>query len=132
MRGGDFKMDYCKIETAHRGNIQWYLDKGWDIFRTTEEVYPGEGSNIVYHVGYPLKKRVEELSQIIKCFEDNGFKEQLFKKVAEENQDDFENYIADGGTSTAPTAEFMSWYETIVQNREKRFSKKRSPVDFDF
>lgn len=118
-------MDYSRIDTATDRTIQKYLDEGWHIIKTTETVYPGEGSHILYHVGYPLKNRVEDLLKIIRDYEQHGFKEQLFEKIASLHGEKAEDYINDGGVPMDEPAKYFSWYETAVRNKLTTFSKNR-------
>lgn len=76
-----------------------------------------------------MNKRVDELLEIIKHYEEHGFKDQLFKKIAEANEENADDYIDDGGIPISETAKYLSWYETTVQNRRISFSKKTRHLD---
>lgn len=125
-------MEYVRIETCSEKNVQRHLDGGWKIIDTSKNKYPGEGSQIIYHVGYPAAKRIEDLLSIIKDYEKHGFKEKLFENIATENEDDYKQYDCDGGVPISETAKYMSRYDSAVQNKNITYSKRRPPQEYDF
>ncbi|MGG1618217.1 hypothetical protein [Paenibacillus sp. NRS-1781] len=123
-------MEYVRIEACSEQSVQRYLDGGWKIIDTAKSEYPGEGSQIIYHVGYPAAKRIEDLLNIIKDYEKHGFKERLFEIIATENEDDYTQYDRDGGVPTSDTAKYMSQYDSAVQNRNITYSKRHVPQEY--
>lgn len=116
---------YVEISTCYDRQINDRIKDGWEIIDT---VNSREQDTLVYHIGYPAALRIQELKEIIKKYEEFGFKEELFNKVAESNNDKVENYQKGGGgfSSQNPTVTFMSDYDRLVDDDEQRYYIKDS------
>jgi hypothetical protein len=129
-RGYSMK-DFIQIEIVHSNEIDKYLQKGWEIIETTKMVYDDGGSRLNYHIGFSARSKVNELKQILKIYEEYGFKEELFKKVAQSNGDNIDNY--DESPSGHPvgneTVSFLEQYEATVNDKQTKFYKKLTPEE---
>ena len=120
--------EYVKIIEVNPSEVNDYLDKGWEIIDKTKTYLPPEETKLTYHVGYPAKKRMEELLKIINEYEKRGFKEKLFEMIANENNEDLNDFIEShvffGKDKDSKTAQFISWYESTVRNKEVYYIKE--------
>lgn len=123
--------EYVKVEVTTDDNTVFKLMKqGWEIISTNNYVIEPPDSRTQYHLGLPANVRIEQLRNIIKKYEELGFKDQLLQKVAEENEDSLDNY-SNGGGSPAYGAlpRFMEEYEDVVNDKKVHVYKK---LDKDF
>ncbi|MEC1440520.1 hypothetical protein P9D57_17670 [Bacillus sonorensis] len=122
--------DYVKVEVVESDvRLDYLLKQGWEIFATnTYALVPGD-QRTQYHVGLPAKVRIEELKEIIRKYEEFGFKEQLFEKVAKENGEKIEEFSYGGGLPIqTKTTDFIKEYEYRVNDKQKEIFKA---VKFD-
>ncbi|MGG4124823.1 hypothetical protein ABEV79_15070 [Bacillus licheniformis] len=119
--------DYVKVEAVESDvRLDNLLKQGWELFATnTYEFYPRD-QRTKYHVGLPAKVRIEELKEIIRKYEEFGFKEQLFEKVAKENDEKIEEFSYDGILPIqTKTTDFIEEYEYRVNDKQVRIYKKK-------
>ncbi|OMC83617.1 hypothetical protein BK128_18075 [Viridibacillus sp. FSL H7-0596] len=128
---------YHSIKTASERDIDSLLKTGWEIIDKTISSYDGTANNtsIVYHVGYPLEKQYNDLLSIVRLFEVNGFKEQLFDKLATDDGFDMSEYSDIGGgypliIEDIPVLETITKYENIVNNKKIKFYRSVKPSVF--
>ncbi|MCQ6268864.1 hypothetical protein M1K46_25245 [Fictibacillus sp. WQ 8-8] len=110
--------------------------QGWEVFDTAKVRVDGIDEQIWYHVGLPYKTYVKQLQEIITAYEEAGLKEELFKKIAEKNgeeYDDFEEghgYFQQG--TQLPTAKFMTSYDRVVKGSSAVFASKENKEEYEF
>ncbi|MCS5501935.1 hypothetical protein NY607_12440 [Lysinibacillus sp. A4] len=124
-------MEYTKIATATERDVNKYLEKGWKLIDTTRSSYDGSGNDtsITYHLGYPVENHISDLLSIIRSYEENGFKEKLFFKWAEDSGINLDDYSKNGGIGWGndhPTLEAIAKYEKVVNNKEVTYYATRS------
>ena len=127
-------MTYTKIATASEKNVNDYLDKGWKLLDTTKSAYDSSGNDtsITYHLGYPVENRISDLLAIIKLYEENGLKEELFSKLAMESGIDLNDY-SNGGFGwkvNHPTLELLTQYEKVVNDKDVEYYSKKDGIEF--
>lgn len=109
--------DYLRVKVAKANTVDKYLTDGWEIIEVTKE-WTGdsaEGTTLKYHMGLSARKLVEKYEAIVKDYESNGLKEQLFKKIAESNGKDINNYELNSWyNGNDETAKYMTNYDRIV------------------
>lgn len=110
--------EFTDIEETQSTDLGYYLKEGWEVID-----YYKRDEKLIYVVGYPYRKEVEDLKALIKAYEEFGFKEQLFKAIAEKNNNDYAQ-IKEYGSSTQlffrnETTEFMNRYEALLGNNKK-------------
>lgn len=109
--------DFAKVTVAGPGEVDKLVDEGWEFIETVKSSDGYNDQKVVYHMGLPQSVRVEQLLSIIREYEERGFKNEMFKQVAEENDDDVENYTLGGGVTTnTPTTKFMNNYIKVVDD----------------
>ncbi|WCO63680.1 hypothetical protein [Bacillus licheniformis] len=126
--------DYVKVEVVESdARLDHLLKRGWEIFSTnTYEVAPRD-QRTQYHVGLPAKVRNEELKEIIRKYEEFGFKEQLFEKVAKENGEKIEEFTYGGGRPIqTKTTDFIKEYEYRVNDKYTEIFKEVKLDDFEY
>lgn len=122
--------NYSSIEVVTSGEIDKYIKKGWEIIDTTRYSYDGGPNDVElkYHIGYPLQKKYEELLSIVKLFEEHGFKEKLFTKIAEDEGVNLEEFSTGGGFAldqSYSVLEVIKKYENVVNDKKNmKFYKK--------
>lgn len=118
--------DYVRTDCIREGNINSYLADGWEIIETTKVLveYP-DTTALEYHIGLPARVLIDKLLGIIKDYEKYGFKEELFKKIAEENGKNLDDYVR-GGIGKDAVAEYMTNYEKVVDNAYTEYGLKRN------
>ena len=119
--------EYVKIIEVNPSEVNNYLDKGWEIIDKTKTYLPPDETKLTYHMGYPAKKRIEDLLEIISEYEKYGFKEKLFEIIANENGEDVNSFTDSspfGMDENSKTAQYMSWYESTVKNKKVYYGKK--------
>lgn len=108
--------EYIEITTCYPQEINKKLSEGWEIIDTTKDS-SDYSESIIYHLGYPASARIAELIKLLKLYENHGLKEELFKKIALDNNEESEEFIIGSSFDNySPTAEFMTNYEKIVNN----------------
>ncbi|APH69755.1 hypothetical protein BAX60_21190 [Bacillus subtilis] len=111
--------EYVEIkELRPSENVNNYIKDGWEIIETLKQKNY-EMEELSYVVGYPAKKKIEDLKEIIKTYEDRGFKEQLFKSIAEENSEDYAEITESYYSQQNETTKFMNNYEEVLDNDKK-------------
>lgn len=127
-------MTYTKITTASEEKVNDYLNKGWKLLDTTKSAYDPSGNDtrITYHLGYPVENRIEDLLAIIKLYEANGLKEQLFSKLTTESGIDLNDYSNSGfgWKEDHPTLELLTRYEKIVNDKDVVYYSKKDGIVF--
>jgi len=120
--------NYIIVDVVRDDKIDQYLKKGWEIIETTRTVYDNSESLLNYHIGYPIELKIRDLKIIIEAYEKYGFKEELYKKIAESNGHDLEEYDTfNGGNYVVnDTVNFMEEYEFSVNNNRIKYYKKLS------
>lgn len=118
--------DFIRIEVVGANEVEQYLKKGWEIIETTKNVYEMGESTLNYHIGLTARSKVNELKRIIQLYEENGLKEELFKKVAQNNGHNIEDYdqSPDGHRFRNDTISFLEHYEEVVNDKTTKFYKK--------
>jgi hypothetical protein len=117
--------DFIQVEIVDINELDGYLQKGWELFETTKTVFEDGETSLNYHIGFSAKSKVNELKRIIKFYEDHGFKEELFKRVALNNGHDIDDYDSRGGHPVKnDTISFLERYEAAVNNKQTKFYKK--------
>src|SRR5690625_4975681 len=105
--------DYIKVEVVTESDIEKYLSNGWEIIDKAKG-HLGSDRIIAYHIGLPVREQMKRLEEIIKDYELFGFKEKLFEKIAEKNNQSVEDYSNTGGYITsAETAKYMEKYDFV-------------------
>lgn len=119
--------DFIKIVTVNNREVDRYLKDGWEIIDTTKEGYGDGGFFLKYHLGLSTRTMVMKLKEVIYSYEEHGFKEQLFKKVAESNGEDYSLYsnsISNGYISKDATISFMENYEKDIHDKKISYYKQ--------
>lgn len=120
-------MSFVKIYTVSGREVQRYLDDGWELIDTTKELIGPSETQIIHHIGYPAKRKIDDLLKIINEYEKRGLKQKLFELVAEENGDNIEDISLNGGRvmeGKSKTAKFMSWHDSTVLGKQVTYYEK--------
>ncbi|MGN7404279.1 hypothetical protein [Bacillus safensis] len=124
--------EYVEIlELDYLDNINKYLEAGWDIIETLKTKYYEE-DRLRYVVGYPATKKIEDLKEIIKNYEKANLKEELFKSIADSNDDDFNEIEGTQNGEGNATTDYMNFYERTMGSKKKYSIKKEPLNDFNF
>ncbi|MCG1020772.1 hypothetical protein [Sutcliffiella horikoshii] len=126
--------EYLKVEVLTDENrIDKLLKKGWEIIATNNYVIEPPDSRTQYHMGMPAKVKIQQLKDIVKKYEEYGFKDQLIQKVADQNGDNIEEYTIGGGRPVySETATFIQEYEDVVNDQNVSVTKKFKDEDYNF
>jgi hypothetical protein len=118
--------DFLKIVTVEDNKVDSYLKDGWELIDTTREAYGDGGFYLKYHLGLSTRSMMMKLNKIIEKYEEFGFKEQLFEKVAVSNGEIYDDYSdsPSGFRSTDATIDFMESYERNVHDKNIKYYKK--------
>ena len=102
------------------------------MIETIKSVNPNTGSEFVKIIlGLPIKEHVNKLISIIRDYEEHNLKDVLLKKVAEQLDDNVQDYKAvRSAESTTPLGKYMSDYEDVV-NDEKVFYVKKNDIRYE-
>jgi hypothetical protein len=130
---GEFKVkEYMSIKSTNsEKEVNGFISEGWELIDKEKSVdHYTNGENVKYILGFSYQKRVDELVEIIDAFEKYGLKEDLFKKIAEENDEDYGSIIKKtswfGTEEDKPkTAEFMEWFEKTLNGLDVNYGFKR-------
>ncbi|MCY9097634.1 hypothetical protein MOE49_00810 [Bacillus inaquosorum] len=117
--------EYIRVDMVNSGQVDKYLNDGWEIIETAKRSYPDGETTVEYHIGLPARVMVENLLSVIKDYESLGLKEKLFEGIAEgfgETASDYE--IGMGHTTSSNTARYMEEYERIVNNKIVKVFRK--------
>lgn len=128
--------NYSSINVVTGSEINEYIQKGWEIIDTSRYSYDGGANNVElqYHIGYPLQRKYEELLSLVKLFEEHGFKEKLFEKIAESEGVNLQEFSTKRGYTLDQTYEvvqFMVKYESIVNGKDNITFYRNSPSDLE-
>ncbi|MGE1211153.1 hypothetical protein [Bacillus pumilus] len=115
-------------EIDYKENVNGYLHAGWEVIDTLKRKH-FEDDHLKFIIGYPAKKKIEDLKRIIRNYEGAGFKEQLFRKIATGNNDDF-NKIEEGSGSNNITTKYMNQYEETMGNTVEYSVKRNTNLPF--
>lgn len=131
MRGEIKVKNYINITTASDRNVDEYLKKGWEIINTTKSSYDPSGNDTIlkYHSGYPVQKKYEELLSIVRLYEEHGFKENLFTKLAIDEGVNLDDYSVNGEIGMSinnPVIDVIKKYEHVVNDNQVTFYRKLS------
>lgn len=115
-------------------DVNRYIKDGWILVDSYKKSKLWRWEYIIYTVGYPYNRKLEDLTEIINIYEKYGFKEHLFKKVAKDNGEDFSkitdySYI---DSETNKTTTFMNWFEKKLGTNRKyavKVKEKKSRDD---
>ncbi|KAA6475747.1 MULTISPECIES: hypothetical protein [Bacillus] len=111
--------------TESEAELDRLMKSGWELFSTTTYLVVPKDQRVKYHLGLPAKVKIEQLKEIIIKYEELGFKEQLFAKIAEENGESMEGFSYSGGRPLeSDTANFIQRYEELVHDKQVRIYKK--------
>ena len=118
--------DFLKVITVQEGSVDKYLQDGWEIIDTTKEGYGDGGFYLKFHLGLTTRSMMIKYKEIIDSYEEFGFKEQLFEKVATSNGENYKDYSDTrvGRRTKDLTTEFMERYEKNVHDLEVTYYKK--------
>jgi len=118
--------DFIKIVTVQDHQLGSYLKDGWELIDSTKEGYGDGGFYLKYHLGLSTRSMMKKLNNIIEKYEEFGFKEQLFEKVAVSNGQRYDDYTdkSMGLRSKDATIEFMESYERNVHDNDIKYYKK--------
>ncbi|MBT2627193.1 hypothetical protein J7I81_17860 [Bacillus sp. ISL-32] len=121
---------YMKLkETDYVSTVNELLSKGWELVETVKGYGADFGEKTWYVLGYPYESKVKDLTSIIEDYERHGFKSELFKKVAEENEESYRDILDGKASSKSKTVEYMTDYEHKL-DREYHYAEV--VTDFDF
>lgn len=117
---------YVEVTVVTDGDkVNKLISEGWEIISTNNYVIEPPDARTQYHMGLPAQVLVEELRGLIRKYEEFGFKDELFKKVAEQNEENLDDYGTGTGRYTIDkTPKFMSKYEKLVNNRNVEYLRK--------
>jgi hypothetical protein len=126
---------YQKVDDIEKVNE--LQREGWDTLERIK-THPYGEERVEYVMGYPLKNYTEYLERIIATYEKLGYKEELFKYIAEKNDERFEDIEVDDSFFTdayavkrmkeSPTMSFMKNYEELINNERITLRKKSNYV----
>ena len=121
--------NYSSVKDVTSREIDKHLKNGWEIIDTTRYSLGGpDDTELRYHIGYPLQRKFEELLSIVRLFEEHGFKDKLFEKIAHEEGINLDDFSTGGGYQIGQdylTLEFIKKYESVVNEKENvEFFKK--------
>lgn len=118
--------DYIQVEVVSSKEVDKFLKAGWELIETSKTIYDIGESELNYHVGYTARRKIDDLISVIKEYEKYGLKEELFKKVAETNGHNINDYDEgrDGHFVRNETVQFLEKYEAAVNNKNTMFYKK--------
>jgi hypothetical protein len=131
--------EYIRVDLCGSGQVDKYLQDGWEIIETAKQSYPDGETKVDYHIGLPAKVLVDKLTAIIRDYESLGLKGNLFEGVAKGFDENASDYETGGGHQTpSKTARYMENYERIVNNQIVTVFKKytqeelRELAEFNF
>ncbi|MDL5141142.1 hypothetical protein [Bacillus atrophaeus] len=116
-------------ETDYVSTVNELLSKGWELVETVKGYGADFGQKTSYVLGYPYESKVKDLTSIIEDYERHGFKSELFKKIAEENGDNYTDILDGKASSKAKTVEYITEYE---QTLDRKYRYSETITDFDF
>ncbi len=129
--------EYIRVDLCGSGQVDKYLQDGWEIIETAKQSYPDGETKVDYHIGLPAKVMVDKLLSVIKDYEAQGLKETLFEGIAEgfgENASDYETGM--GHATPSKTARYMENYERIVNNQivtvRKKYTQEELNAEYGF
>lgn len=132
MRGVGSVREYVKVEVLTDANeIDKLMKQGWEIIATNNYVIEPPDARTQYHLGLPANVRIEQLREIVKKYEEFGFKDELLKKVAEQNGENIEDFTTHGGRPAyGETPAFIKKYEDAVNNVDVRIYREFKASEF--
>lgn len=119
------------IELSHMQNVNRYIQEGWEVIDTLKRNIMHEEEVLNYVIGYPIKKRVEDLKEIIKAYEEKGLKEELFKGIAEDNGENYTEIHEGSYQKQNETSKFMNKYEKALDSKNE-YGLVNDVKSFDF
>jgi hypothetical protein len=129
--------EYIRVDLYGSGQVDKYLQDGWEIIETAKQSYPDGETKVDYHIGLPAKVLVDKLTSFIRDYESLGLKESLFEGVAkgfEENASDYETGA--GHATPSKTARYIENYEHIVNNKivtvRKKYTQEELNAEYGF
>ncbi|MDO7281724.1 hypothetical protein Q5W88_01065 [Shouchella clausii] len=124
---------YVEVKEVRSKNMDRYLEQGWEIIDTTKTLVDLQETQLYYHIGYPLRKRLEDLEEVISIYEKRGLKERLFRDIAEEHGIDYDDITEEEPIfSFGPSSlnneltRFMEKYEYMVRREKVQYRSKKS------
>lgn len=115
--------EYSAFRVVSGEQLDRYTNEGWEIVgKEAQEVAPYH-FNDVYHVGYPIKRLVEDLKNLLAHYEAHGLDQQLFEYYAETHGEKVEEISQSGlgvGKETRLAA-FMNHYYLVSRNEKTNF-----------
>lgn len=125
--------DYARvIETGSIDEAQRMIDNGWEIINTTTVTEPDGHSYFKYLIGFSYKDMANSLLSIVKDYEEQGFKDQLFEKIALKNDEKLEDYTRGGFYSAStPLTKYMKNYDLVVDDKITSYEKVREQESYD-
>lgn len=127
---------YKEYEQTSSMNEVYLLKKqGWEVIGTHIESY-GDGSpdsKTVFTLGLSYKTVAQRLTSIINDIEELGFKDEIFRKVAEKHGEDPEEYEMNSFAITKN--EYTKWvidYEKNVHDKKVTLSKSSDIDELSF
>lgn len=125
------KDDVEILDRDYTENVNEYLQAGWEIIDTIKvKVY--EDDRLNYVVGYPATKKIEDLKEIIRNYEEANLKVELFKSIAANNDHDFNEIEGTHYGESNATTDYMNFYEKTMGSKKKYSIKKEQFTDFNF
>lgn len=123
--------EYVRIDTVGEGEVESFLADGWEIIETTKDLFDHETTRIRYHVGLSARTLLEKYKSIIDDYERFGFKDELFRKIAEENGEDITKYSSSGKTTNDKTPMYMEKYYKVIHNQIKHFYEEYTQKEIE-
>lgn len=131
-------IEVCSTNDAHEVNR--LKEQGWELIGNHKSVdHYIHDESLVFTLGFPARKRIEELQSIIDAFEKYGLKEELFKAVAMENGEKLEEigrvtakFFSKDDNDKPKTALFMEWYEKTLNNNKVEYDYKKEESNIEF
>ncbi|PEX85745.1 MULTISPECIES: hypothetical protein [Bacillus cereus group] len=120
---------YIKFqETSSIDTVNRLQKDNWEVIEIKKNRCIDTHTETMHFIlGYSVEEQLRKLQNIISSFEQYGFKEELFKCIANnncENYDDIEegkNYL---GEEITPTAKFIQEYEEFVHGKQVPYYNK--------
>lgn len=124
---------YLKIFVHTEINrVNRLLEEGWELIETSKVLYPDGGEGVEYHLGLPAETRIKQLMEIIRTYEQYGFKSDLIHDFAESKKEDLLSYTTEPELymPETPVTMFLTLYEEAVNGKTvKYYKRKMHPFD---
>ncbi len=126
----DFYKDY--IQTSFESEVNQLKKRGYQVVNIHTHVEPDRNEYTVFTLGLSYETAYKQLISLVKDIEEIFSKEELFEKIGQEFDEDYNEYTKNAYLETKN--EFTNWmvtYEEAVHGKENTYLKNKKD-DFEF